>query len=256
MQFYTKKQWNLLREFALFQFKVKDQSTVLGYLWSFLNPIIMLAILFIMFNARMGENVEHYGAYLLIGIVQYTYFSNATIASMQALHSMRQLTKEAVFPKELLVIGTVLSKTVEFVISYFIAVVFVYASGVNFSWTALLFPAVIVLQVMLVFWVSLLLSCFYLYFKDFEHIYQVFLRVLFFITPIFYELSYLGHGAAKSLVFLNPLTCLIMFSREIIIKGELFSATLFFAFAVINLLMIQLAVKIFRKLEPTFAELV
>jgi ABC-type polysaccharide/polyol phosphate export permease len=66
----------------------------------------------------------------------------------------------------------------------------------------------------------------------------------------------LGHGAAKSLVFLNPLTCLIMFSREIIIKGELFSATLFFAFAVINLLMIQLAVKIFRKLEPTFAELV
>ena len=65
-----KKYLNLLREITTFQFKLKDQSTFFGFMWSFMHPLILLLILFIIFSLRLGENVEHYKIYLLIGIIQ------------------------------------------------------------------------------------------------------------------------------------------------------------------------------------------
>ena len=115
---YTKLHLNLLREIIFYQFKIKDQSTILGFFWSFMHPLLMLLILFIIFNSRMSTGIEHFGIYLLIGIIQYTHFSNSTVAGMRVLYNVRTLTKETIFPKELLVIGSVLSATIEFLISF------------------------------------------------------------------------------------------------------------------------------------------
>ena len=90
---------NLLREMALAQFKLRDQSTFFGFLWSFLNPLIALGLLFVLFRSKLGVDVEHYGVYLLIGIIHYSHFSNATTASMNVLCSMRSLTRNADIPQ-------------------------------------------------------------------------------------------------------------------------------------------------------------
>lgn len=254
MRIYNSKHLNLLREIVISQFKLRDQSTFLGIVWSFLNPLLMLVALLIFFSFRIGDSIEHYGVYLLFGIIQYTHFSNSTFASMRILHNMKHLTSSTIFPKELLVIGSIISNAREFIITLLIGLVVAYILGVNFSWTVLLLPFVFVLQLMLVLWVSLILSCFYLYVKDIDHIYQVFLRVLFFITPIFYDLSYLGDGIAKDIALMNPLTHLINFSRTIVIEGKPFSINLFYLLFLINTFLIYLAFKIFRECEPTFAE--
>src|ERR1700720_828596 len=112
MNFLDKKYLNLLREIVVTQFKLKDQSTFFGFMWSFLNPLVMLLVLLIFFRLRIGDQVEHYGIYLLIGIIHYTHFANTTNASMNILSRMRQLTCNAVFPKELLVVGSVISNTI------------------------------------------------------------------------------------------------------------------------------------------------
>ncbi len=254
MKIYDNKHLNLLREITLSRFKLKDQSTFFGFMWSFLNPLLMLVVLFIFFSLAMGGKVEHYVVYLLIGIIQYTHFSNSTFDSMRILSNMKQLTRETVFPKELLVFGSILANAREFVLSLLIGLLVAYVSGVNFSWTVFMLPFVLVLQLMLVVWVSLLLSCVYLYIKDIDHIYQVFLRVLFFTTPIFYDLSYLGDGIAKDIALINPLTHLITFSRTIIIEGRPFSLNSMFILFLINAFLIYFAYKIFKKLEPKFAE--
>jgi ABC-type polysaccharide/polyol phosphate export permease len=253
MKIYSKKHLNLLRELIISQYKLKDQSKFLGFIWSFLNPLVMLGVLFTFFSLLMKNTIEHYVIYLLIGIVQYTHFSNSTFASMRILINLKQLTSEAVFPKELLVVSSIISNVIEFIIALVITVTVAYIFGVPFSWSILLLPFVFILQLMLVSWVSLFLSCFYLYVKDIDHIYQVFLRVLFFITPIFYDPSHLG-GVAKTIAALNPLTHLIGFTRTIIIEGKAFSLEVWSIMFLTNLVLIYLSFTLFKKFEPTFAE--
>jgi len=256
MNIEQKKYFNLLKEITISQFKIKDQSTFFGFFWSFLHPLMLLIILYSVFRFRLGETVENFGIYLLIGIIHVAYFSNATATGMRVLYSMKQLTTETVFPKELLVIGSVLSTTIEFVISMLIAVVIAYFTGINISLYIILLPLVIILEVILVLWVSIILSFLYIFIRDIQHIYQVFLRILIFITPIFYTISFLGDGIAKKIVLLNPLTYLVDYSRSLIMREEIFSIEQYLIFFLANVCLFLLSIKLFKKLEPKFAEYV
>ena len=191
---------------ALAQFKLRDQSTFFGFLWSFLNPLIALGLLFVLFRSKLGVDVEHYGVYLLIGIIHYSHFSNATTASMNVLYSMGGITRNAVFPKEVLVLASILTNTIEFILSMLICLAIALLSGVNLTSAMAALPFAFVLQIMLILWVSFLLSSLCIYVRDLAHVYQVFLRLLFFVTPIFYGFSFVGEGLAKYVVLANPLT--------------------------------------------------
>ena len=251
---YNRKYWNLLWELLSSQFKVKDQSTVLGYFWSFLHPLIMLGVLFLVFHNAMGRNIPHYAMYLLIGLVHYAHFSNSTSASLHALLSMRNLTTDTIFPKELLVIGTALATSIDFVVSVGICLLIAFLSGLQPGWGLLMLPAIIVLQVTLVLWVALFLSCLFVFVRDIDHLYQLFLRLLFFVTPIFYAPSFLMEGKGKYVVLLNPLTHLITFARTILIEGSSIPGRLFLALLFVNLCLLCVGFVVFRKYEPAFAE--
>jgi ABC-type polysaccharide/polyol phosphate export permease len=254
---YDSKSLNLLWELTISQFKLKDQSTFFGVLWSFLNPLFMVAVLFVFFRAQVGSSVEHYGIYLLLGLIQYTYFANATNTSMRVLLAMRQLTKDAVFPKELLVFSSTLSNTVDLVISMLVCVGVAYLSGVPPSWNALVLIVVLGLQLMLVSWVGLLLSCVLLFARDIDHIYQVFLRALLFVTPIFYTREFLGGaGLAYYLVILNPLAQLIDLSRNVLLDDQVPSLAHLGGLVLINALLIVLTYRVFKSVEPRMAEYV
>jgi lipopolysaccharide transport system permease protein len=253
MILYSKKHQNLFKELVISQYKLKDQSKFFGFIWSFMNPLLMLAVLLTFFSLLLKNSIENYVIFILIGLVHYTHFSNSTSASMRILENMRQLTSEAVFPKELLVISSIVTNVFEFAISLVITVAIAYGTGVQFSASVFLLPFVFILQLMLVTWISFFLSCFYLYVKDIDHIYQVLLRMLFFMTPIFYDASHLGE-VAKMILTLNPLTHLIYFSRTIIIEGKPFSFETWGIMFLVNSVLIYLSFTLFKKFEPTFAE--
>jgi ABC-type polysaccharide/polyol phosphate export permease len=253
---YDARDLNLLREMTVSLYKLKDQSTFFGLLWSFLNPLFMVGILFVFFHARLGETVEHYGIFLLLGLVLYTHFSNATSSSMRVLLAMRQLTKEAVFPKEFLVFSTTIANSIDLIIAMAVCTLAAYAVGVTPAWSALLLAYVIVLQFLLVTWVSLLLSWTFLFMRDLDHIYQAFLRALLFITPIFYTTSFLGEGLARQLVLFNPLAHLIELSRSILLQGVVPSPGWLFGLLAVNLLLVGLALRLFKAFEPRLAEYV
>ena len=256
MKLLDKRYLGLLREIVVSQFRLKDQSTFFGFLWSFLHPLLMLIFLFLFFSFRIGREIEHYAIFLLIGIIHYTHFSNSTNASMSVLSGMRQLTCNTILPKEVLVIGSVITNTIEFIISMLICIPMAYVSGARLSWTLVLLPLVLLLQVTMVLWVSFALSCLCVFVKDIAHIYQVFLRLLFFVTPIFYATAFLGGEIATYMVLFNPLAHLIAFSRAVVIEGNLFSIKLFAILLSLNTLLIYVTFKIFKKQEPLFAEYV
>jgi lipopolysaccharide transport system permease protein len=256
MMRYDARHLNLLWELTVSQYKLKDQSTFFGFLWSLLNPLFMVGVLFIFFRAHLGDTVEHYGIYLLLGLVQYTHFANSTSSSLRVLLTMRPLTKEAVFPKELLVVSSTISHTIDFLIGMVFCVIAAYAFGVRPSHTAFWLPCVLILQFLLVSWVSLLLSCTFLFARDLEHIYQVFLRALLFLTPVFYSRSLLGAGLAQYLIVLNPLAHVIDLSRGILLEGAAPSPGSLIGLFVVNGFLVSVAWRLFKTLEPKLAEYV
>ena len=253
---YKLEHLNLLRELTVTHVKTKDSNSILGVVWSFLNPLLFLFIIFVMFSFHFNESTEHYGIYVLIGFVQYTYLSNCTTAAMTILKSMGQLTSQTLFPKELLVFSVVLSQTYEFIIALAITIVIAYITGISFSWAIVMLPLIIILQIVFVLWISLILSWVYLLIRDIQHIYQVFLRLLMFICPIFYPLSFIkGNYWAELIVKTNPLTHLINYTRTIIIKGEMFSMESFLSLMLINIILLYLSLLLFKRVEPRFGEL-
>jgi len=216
----------------------------------------MLGLMFILFSARLGQGIDHYAIYLLIGLVQFSHFSSSTNRSMHVLISMRSLTSDAIFPKELLVIGSVIADVIELLAAMVVCVTFAKLSGVDLSWAVFALPYVFLLQLMLVLWVSLCLSCLYVFVRDMTYVYQAFTRLLLFATPIFYAPSFLEKGAAQYIVWLNPLAHLVGFSRSVILDGQLFPLHQSILFFAINLVLLYGSIKMFRKYEPIFAEYV
>jgi lipopolysaccharide transport system permease protein len=254
MKMFDKKYLTLLRELAVTRYKLKDQSTLLGFAWSFLNPLIMLGLLFSLFSARLGKGIDHYAIYLLIGLVQYNHFSSSTNRSMHVLLAMKSLTADAIFPKELLVIGSAIADFVELIAAMLVCLVIAKLSGVELSLPVLALPLVFLFQLTLVLWVSLCLSCLYVFVRDLTYIYQAFMRLLLFATPIFYAPSFLEKGPAQYVLWLNPLSHLLDFSRSLILKGEGVPLTQMILFFAVNLALLYGSIRLFRKYEPAFAE--
>lgn len=251
---YQRSQIDLLRELAIAQYKLKDQSTVFGFLWSFLHPLALLLVLFVFFNGGFGGQIEHYPIYMLLGLVHYTHFANTTGAALRTLRDMRELTAEAVFPKELLVFANVVSGSIEFVISMAICLGLAAAAGVPPSAAWLWVLPAMALQLLLAAWVGLGLASLYPFAGDIDHIYQIVLRMLFFGTPIFYDSKFLGNSPlAQTALEINPLAQMIGISRDAVLHGELRPGVLA-VFTAVNLAGGVVALWLFKKLEPRFAE--
>lgn len=244
---------NLLRELITTQFKMKEQGSLLGVLWSALNPLLMLSILYVVFNFHMGAEIDNFAVYLLIGLVIYTHFANSTAASMRVFYNMRAVTANAVFPKEILVVAAVLSRSLELAISFVICIAIAWFTGVTITSSVSLLLAVIVIQTGFALSVSLILSFLYLYLKDIDHLYQLVLRILFFLTPIFYELDYLGDSAIRTVVLMNPLTQFAMIARSAIF-GVGTSWEPLLVSAVFSLALLVMSLAVFRWFEPALAE--
>ena len=207
-----------------------------------------------MFRSQTGQTIEHYAVYLLIGLVQYTHFANSTTRALTVLYSMKHLTGNAIFPKEVLVLSATMADTIELALSMLICVAVAAVSGIALSWVILLLPLVCLLQFILVSSVSLLLSCLYIFVRDIGHIWGAFLRVLIFITPIFYDRSFLGEGLGRWILLLNPLAYLINFSRTLIIDGKPVDFVSAMLLLLVTSVFLLSTFKLFKIYEPVFSE--
>lgn len=246
--------WSLLRELTVSQIKLRDQSSFFGLVWSFLNPLLVVAVLYVFFQTRLAENVQNFPLYLLIGVVHYNHFATSSNTAMHALHSMRQLTSEVVFPKEIIVIGSVLASSVEFVIETLVIVILAALAALPLTGALLWLPFVVLMQIMFVLWVSLSLAALYVFVRDLEHLYGVLLRLLFFMTPIFYAPAILGQDLARWIVRVNPLAEWMTLSRDLLLDGSAPALDLALVLLALNGVALLLAWRFFKSLEPHFAE--
>lgn len=207
----------LLRELVITDFKLRYQGSVLGYLWSLLKPLMLFAILYIVFVKflRFGSDVEHFPVYLLLGIVLWGFFTEATSNGLQAIVARGDLIRKISFPKYIIVISGTISALINLVINLMVVLVFVLINGVNLHSSIFFLPLNILELYVFALAVAFLLAALYVKYRDLGHIWEVFLQGAFYATPILYPLTMVlaQSELAAKILLLNPVAQIIQDAR-------------------------------------------
>lgn len=255
----------LLRELVVTDFKLRYQGSVLGYLWSLLKPLFLFAVLYVVFVhfLRFGSDVEHFPIYLLLGIVIWSFFTEATTQGMQAIVARGDLIRKINFPKYIIVISGTISALINLAFNLLVVFVFMLINNVDIKATIILLPINILELYIFALAIAFFLAAAFVKFRDVSHIWEVFLQAAFYATPILYPMSLVINQSreAAQVLLLNPVAQIIQDARyntvthQTITTDSLIQNPLFaYIPYIIVLISIVLASWYFKKNQKYFAE--
>lgn len=231
-----KKYKNLLSELTKKNVKLKYRNSWLGIFWSFLQPLLNMVVLAVVFGAIFDSDRKHivcYPIYLFTGRLVYEFFSTSTKQAMISFRKNAAIIKKVYVPKYMYPLSSILSTFVTFAISMicFVCVwIFFKITGIShghelhLSWHVILFFVPMLLALIFSTGVGLILSIFEVFFKDIEYIWEVFMRLMFYVVPILYTMSMVEHRPVLAMfVKANPLYSLIELFRDVVLYNQFFN---------------------------------
>ena len=212
----------LLSELVSRDIKIKYRRSVLGVLWTLLNPLLMMIILSVVFSNLFKFDVENFPLFILSGQVIFNFFSESTTNAMGAILGNASLIRKIYVPKYLFVISRIFSSFINLMASFTALLLVMVVTRAELHWTVILVPIPLVLLVAFSMGIGLILSAIAVKFRDIMHLYSVFLTALTYLTPVIYPMSILP-GWLYKIVMLNPLTNILMMFRDVMINNMVFS---------------------------------
>ena len=215
----------LLRELVRTDFKLRYQGSVLGMMWSVLKPLMLFAIMYIVFVRflKFGANIPHFAVSLLLAQTLWGFFQETASQGMMAIVGRGDLLRKIKFPKYIVVVSSSVSAFINLAISLVIVALFMLINGVPLRWTMLIFPIVVVELYVFSLGVAFILSSMYVKFRDICHIWDVFMQMWFYVTPIIYPISMIANAGTPAMmtiakvIMLNPLAQIIQDARYTLI---------------------------------------
>jgi len=212
----SRRFFDLLWLISATEFKRVYFGTVLGYLWSLIRPLMLFGVLLLVFTQvfRVGnELVEHYPVMLLMGIVLFTFFSEATSNAVTSVVSQEGVVRKTQFPRLVIPLATVVTSAFNLLLNLVIVIVFLLAFGVDPAWSWLLFPFVLIALFVGSAGMAMALSALYVRFRDTAIIWVVASQALLYLTPILYPVDAFGDETKEHLLMVNPLSVIFEQAR-------------------------------------------
>ncbi|MDD5615505.1 MAG: ABC transporter permease [Candidatus Methanoperedens sp.] len=244
---------HLISKIAISDFKLRYKNSVLGFLWSLAEPLMMLTVLYFVFTNLMRVNVENYQLFLLMGIISWNMLARGTAMSLNSIIGRASLVQKVFFPREVLVISSCITAFLMTLFEFAVFGAFMLAFKVMPGITIIYGPPVLLVEFVLILGLSLALSALNVYYRDVQYIWAVFLQAGFFASPIIYPISIIPENYVW-IIRLNPMTRIIDMLRESVIysTSPVLLDGVFITIAA--LLLLVAGYLIFLKLEPGFAE--
>ena len=231
----------------------KYKNSVLGILWSFLNPLLQIAVYAIVFPLIMKSNLPNYTVFLCCGLIPWNFFSAAISRTSFTMVENGNIIKKVYFPREILPISVVTSEAINFIISTIIILAFVFGYGMGLSKFLIFYPLVLLVQYVLLIGISFIVSSVTVYFRDLQHFIGIALQLLFYATPIVYAPNTIPENFQWILKF-NPMTYVINGYRDIFYYKQMPDLSSMAIVLVIGIIVCLLGYFIFSKLQRRFAE--
>ena len=208
----------LLAELVVRDIKVRYRHSVLGLVWTVLNPLLMMIVITIVFSTLFKQNIPNFPIYYLAGSLLFSFNSEATTTALHSIISNASLIKKVYIPKYLFPFSNILSGLVNLGFSLVAMFIVMIVTRAPFHVTLLLIPIPIFYTFLFATGLGILLSALTVYFRDIAHFYGVFILAWTYLTPIFYPISILPDAAMKLMQF-NPMYHYISFMRDLVLYG-------------------------------------
>jgi ABC-2 type transport system permease protein len=214
---------DLLWLISMTEFKRVYFGTVLGYLWSLMRPLMLFGVLLFVFTKvfRIGsEEVEHYPVLLLMGIVLYTFFQEASSNAVTSVMAKESVVRKTQFPRLVIPLATVVTGAFNLGLNMVVVFAFVFAFGIDPMWTWLLLPVAFAVLFVFTAAVSAALAVLYVRFRDIAIIWLVAAQVLFYGTPILYPVTAFDSETTEHLLMVNPLAVIFQQVRVWVLEPQ------------------------------------
>ncbi|MBV8218541.1 MAG: ABC transporter permease [Solirubrobacterales bacterium] len=213
-----RRSWDLLYMISTTEFKRTYFGTMLGYLWSLGRPLLLFGVLLAVFTQafHLGRHVADYPVLLLMNIVLFGFFQEATTTAVPSIVSQEAIVRKTQFPRLVIPVAVVITSVFNLVLNLVVTFIFIAAFGVSPRWTWLLIIVTIVLLFVLSIAVAMILSSLYPRFRDLGIIWSVFATALFYATPVLYTLERMS-ATMRHLLALNPLAVILELARRWVI---------------------------------------
>lgn len=241
----------LLNELVARDIKIKYRRSVLGVLWTLLNPLCMMIVLSVVFSNLFKFDVENFPLYILSGQVVFNFFSDSTTSSMSAIINNSSLIKKIYVPKYLFVLSRVFSSFINLLASFTALLLVMVATRAELHWTVLLVPVPLFLLVAFSLGIGLILSAVTVKFRDIMHLYSVFTTALLYLTPVIYPLSILPEWLLP-IVKINPITNILLMFRDVMLNNTIFSLSSLLIAVLEALLALAIGLRVFYKNQDEF----
>ena len=243
----------LLKNNVKKEIRGRYKNSFLGVLWTFLNPLLQLAVYAAIFPLILKTTKEYYVIFVCIGLIPWTFFTTAVSQSAFTIIANGNIIKKVYFPREILPISVVTSAMVNFVISTLIIIAFCFIYGLGLTKYIVFFPLVMIIQFILQLGIAFILSSATVYFRDLEHFVQIILQVMFYATPIVYGKDDIPQ-AFSFIIHLNPVAHLINAYRAIFYEQTTPDIKKLCILFIGSVIFCIIGYFIFKKLQKGFAE--
>ena len=250
-QLWAKK--SLICDFAIADLKVRYRNSVLGFVWTFLEPLLLLAVLYVVFTNIFRSQIEYFPLYLLLGLITWNMFVRGTQLGLNSTLSRSGILSQIYIPKEIPPISSSLTSLIMLAFEMIVFGVFMAIFGFVPSWTIIILPAILILEFILITGIALPLSLLNIKFRDTQFVWGIILQAGFFVTPIFYKIDILPQQI-RGIIIYNPMVQILNMAHDAVLYGTLPSKENIAIVVGMTSIVFIVGYVIFRKLSPRIIE--
>jgi ABC-2 type transport system permease protein len=240
----------LVKTLVLRQIKVKYKKFLLGYLWTIIEPLTTMFVLMFVIGMILKARTENFSVYLLSGLIPWIFFNSSLSNSTMSLIGNASLIKKIYFPREILTLTTVLFHYINFLLSLLLFIPFILILKIEITYTILFLPVPMIILFLFSYGLALIFSCINVYYRDTDNVVKYMLRILFFLTPIFYSVEgRIPHELYTVYLTLNPLAVIIMLFRSALMGSALPDTQYIFITSLVSIALFFIGYWIFKRNE-------
>lgn len=243
---------DLVHELIARDLKLKYRRSFLGYMWSILNPLLIMIVMSVVFSTIFKRNIENFPVYLFTGQVLFNFMNQSTHQAMSSINANAALLKKTYVPRYIFTFSKITSGLVDLIFSLGALVIVMIATGARFSWYNLLFPFVLLQLYIFCLGLGMFLAQANVFFRDIQYIYNAVTTAWLYATPIFYPIEMLSDQMQWVVKHLNPMYFYIGQFRDLVYYGRMPGHIIIFAGCTASLLMLFIGIWSFLRNQNRF----
>ena len=234
--------------------KGRYKGSVLGFLWTFINPLLQLGVYTLVFSVIMRNGIKDYYLFLFVALIPWIFFSTCVSGGATCIMTQKEMVKKIYFPRQVLPLAFVTSQFINMILSFLVVIPILLISGKGIDLLALTFlPLIMLIEYILALGMAMLVSAITVYLRDTEYILGIITMAWQFLSPVIYSIDQVPEGM-RPIFLLNPMTSILTAYRDILYYKQVPQVSTLLNAVLMGVGLMLISLWVFNKLSRRFAE--